>query len=60
MDEIARPIPSEQHKIVRFLLVFRFSYPNFDAVLEDVDRLNFGNTHIVWDDSGKPIRVRRD
>ena len=44
----------------RFLLVFLFPYPKFDAVLEDVNRLNFGNTHLVWDDSGKPIEVRRD
>src|SRR5208282_4475693 len=32
MAEIAKPIPPEQHKTARFLLVFRFPYPNFDAV----------------------------
>jgi hypothetical protein len=60
MNEIAEPIPLEQHKSARFLLMFRFPYPNFDAVLDDINRLNFGNVHIVWDDSGKPIKVRRD
>ena len=60
MDEIDKPIPPEQHQIARFLLVFRFPYPEFDAVLEDVNRLNFGNVHIVWDDDGKPMKVRRD
>jgi hypothetical protein len=59
MEEIARPIPLEQHQTARFLLVFRFPYPEFDAVLDDVNRLNFGNVHIVWDDSGKPIKVPR-
>ncbi len=60
MNEIAEPIPPEQHKIARFLLMFRFPYPDFDAVLDDINRLNFGNVHIVWDDTGKPINVRRD
>lgn len=60
MDEIAKPIPPEQHQMARFLLVFRFPYPNFDAVLADVNRLNFGNIHLVWDDSGKPIEVPRN
>jgi len=60
MDEIAKPISPEQHKIARFLLVFRFPYPKFDAVLADVNRLNFGNIHLVWDDSGKPIEVARN
>lgn len=60
MDDIAKPIPLDQHQIARFLLVFRFPYPSFDAVLEDINRLNFGNVHIVWDDNGKPIKVRRN
>lgn len=60
MDEIAKPIPPEQHQTGRFLLVFRFPYPSFDAILDDINRLNFGNTHLVWDDSGKPIKVRRN
>ena len=60
MDEIAKPIPPEQHQTARFLLMFRFPYPKFDAVLNDLNRLNFGNIHIVWDDSGKPMKVRRD
>jgi len=59
MDQIKQPIPPEQHKVARFLLVFRFPYPSFDAVLDDVNRLNFGNVHIVWDDDGKPIGVPR-
>lgn len=59
MEEITKPIPPEQHTKARFLLVLRFPYPNFDAILDDVNRLNFGNTHIVWDDLGKPIRVPR-
>jgi hypothetical protein len=58
-DEIAKPISPEQNKIARFLLVFRFPYPNFDAVLADVNKLNFGTIHLVWDDSGKPIKVPR-
>jgi hypothetical protein len=60
MQEIANPILPEQHQVVRFLLMFRFPYPDFDAILEDINRLNFGNTHIVWDDNGNPIKVRRD
>lgn len=60
MEEIDKPIPPENHKTARFLLMFRFPYPKFDAVLDDINRLNFGNVHIVWDDSGKPIEVRRD
>ncbi len=60
LNEIAKPITPEQHQIARFLLVFRFPYPKFDAVLEDVDKLNFGNLPIVWDDSGKAIQIRRD
>jgi hypothetical protein len=59
MEQIAKPIPPEQHKIARFLLVFRFPYPSFYAVLGDVNRLNFGNVHLVWDDEGKPIKVLR-
>jgi hypothetical protein len=60
MDEISKPVSIEQHKIARVVLVFRFPYPKFDAVLEDVNRLNFGNVHIVWDDSGKPMNVVRN
>jgi len=60
MDEIAKPIPLEQHQTARFLLVFRFPYPDFDVVLDDLNRLNFGNVHIVWDDNGKPIKVLRN
>jgi hypothetical protein len=58
--EIEKPIQLDQHKIARFLLVFRFPYPAFDAVLADVNRLNFGNIHLVWDDSGRPITVPRN
>lgn len=60
MDEINKPITVDQNKMARFLLVFRFPYPDFSAILEDVDGLNFGNVHIVWDGSGKPIGVSRD
>ena len=60
MEEINKPIPPAQHTTARFLLVFRFPYPDFDAVLGDVNRLNFGNTHLVWDDLGKPIKVPRN
>jgi hypothetical protein len=59
MDQINEPIPEAQHKIARFLLVFRFPYPKYDAVLDDVNRLNFGNVHLVWDEDGKPIPVPR-
>lgn len=55
MDEIGKQISPEQNK-----MVFRFPYPNFDAVLADVNRLNFGNIHLVWDDLGKPIKVPRN
>jgi hypothetical protein len=58
--EIEKMISPEQHRTARFLLVFRFPYPNFDAVLADVNRLNFGNIHLVWDDSGTPIQVPRN
>src|SRR6266849_6170136 len=54
MNEINVSIDPAQHKIGRFLLVFRFPYPRYDAVLDDVNRLNFGNVHIVWDENGKP------
>jgi hypothetical protein len=60
VNEIGSPIPPEQHQTARFLLMFRFPYPEFDAVLDDVNRLNFGNTHLVWNDSGRPVKVRRD
>jgi hypothetical protein len=60
MDEISKPILLQQNQIARFLLVFIFPYPKFDAVLEDVNRLNFGNVHLVWDDNGKPISVPRN
>lgn len=60
MDEITRAITSEQNKISRRLLVFRFPYPNFNVVLDDVCRLNFGNTYLVWDDNGKPMNVPRN
>jgi hypothetical protein len=58
--EIDAPIGSIEHQRARFLLVFRFPYPTYEAVLEDVDRLNFGNIHLVWDENGEPIPVRRD
>jgi hypothetical protein len=59
VDQIGKPIAPEQHKTARFLLIFRFPYPNFDAVLDDVNRFNFGNVHLVWNDDGKPITVSR-
>src|ERR1039458_9263729 len=60
IEDIARPLSPGQNQVARFLLVFRFPYPNFDAVLEDINRLNFGNVTIVWGDDGKPIAIRRD
>jgi len=57
MEAITSPIAAEAHLNSRFLLVFRFPYPNFHAVLADVNRLHFGNAHLVWDESGKPIKV---
>lgn len=60
MDQINEPIGPEEHKTGRFLLVFRFPYPNYDAVLDDVNHLNFGNVHLVWDENGKPINVQRN
>jgi len=60
MDDINKQMPPEQYQIARFLLVFMFPYPDFDAVLADVNRLNFGNIHLVWDESGKPIVVPRN
>jgi hypothetical protein len=59
IEDIKAPIPLDQHETARFLLVFRFPYPRFDAVLDDVNRLNFGNIHLVWDDDGKPMKVVR-
>jgi hypothetical protein len=56
----AKAVAPEYHKVARFLLVFRFPYPDFNVVLEDVCRLNFGNTYLVWDDKGKPMKVPRD
>lgn len=60
IDEIKKPIAPEAHQNARFLLVFRFPYPVFDAVLTDVNRLHSGNVHLVWDDEGNPIKVPRD
>jgi hypothetical protein len=60
MKEIERPITVEQNRIARELLIFRFPYPNYNAILDDVNRLNFGNAHIVWDEDGKPLNVNRD
>ena len=60
MNEIERRITIEQNQIARELLVFRFPYPNYDAILDDVNRLNFGNVHIVWDENGKPMKVSRE
>jgi len=60
MDETRSPMAPEAHTKLRFLLVFRFPYPNFDAVLADVNRLHFGNARTVWDDNGKPLKVFRN
>jgi hypothetical protein len=59
MEDIKKPISIQENQTARFLLVFIFPYPKFDAVLEDVNRLHFGNVHLVWDDDGKPISVPR-
>jgi len=59
VEDIKAPIDVAQNKIARFLLVFRFPYPRYDAILDDVNRLNFGNVHLVWNDEGKPIPVSR-
>lgn len=60
MEEIKKPVAPEAHQKARFLLVFRFPYPRFDAVLEDVSKLNLGSIHLVWDEDGKPIRLARN
>lgn len=59
LPDITKPIPAMEHHNARFLLTFRFPYPNFSLILEEVERLNFGNTIIVWDDSGNPIPIKR-
>jgi hypothetical protein len=53
----SRSISAIQHKTGRYLLTFLFPYPDFDVILEDVSRLNFGSTILVWDDKGKPIKI---
>lgn len=58
IKEIEKPITDNQ--IARHLLVFRFPYPRFDAVIADINQLNFGYVHLVWDENGKPIPVIRD
>jgi hypothetical protein len=55
LKEIVSPIQQSQGKLLRILLVFRFPYPRYDAVLEDVRRLNFGDSCIIWNEAGKPI-----
>jgi len=60
MEQLRTPIPPDQHKTARFLLAFRFPYPSYEAVLADVEQLHFGDAILVWDDGGKPIKVRRD
>ena len=57
MDETRRPMAPDAQAKLRFLLVFRLPYPNFDAVLADVNRLHRGNARTVWDDNGKPIKA---
>lgn len=58
-DEISRPISIQENQQARFLLVFLFPYPRFDAILDDVKRLNFGNVHLAWDDEGKAMKLPR-
>ena len=58
--QINEPISAAQLKTARHLLVFRFPYPEYDAILDDVNRLNFGNVILVWNESGKPVSVKRD
>ena len=57
-DAINAPIAPEAHQKARFLLVFRFPYPKYDAVLADIERLHFET--LVWDESGKPVNFSRD
>jgi hypothetical protein len=59
LDEVKKSISIQENQAARFLVVFIFPYPKFDAVLEDVNRLHFGNVHLVWNDEGKPIDVPR-
>lgn len=59
LEEIKKPIAPLALEKARFLLVFRFPYPRFDAVLEDIRKLNCGNGHLAWDEAGKPIKVAR-
>jgi hypothetical protein len=61
-DQIEHAMRPNQHLPVptRFLLVFRFPFPEYNAVLEDVEQLHFGNAILVWDESGKAIKIRRD
>jgi hypothetical protein len=56
-EKIAEVYPAQRYQIANFLLVFRFPYPNFDVVLDDVRRLNFGSSCFVWDDEGRRIAV---
>jgi hypothetical protein len=60
LENMQRPMYPDHHKTARFMFAFRFPYPNYEAILEDVDHLHFGGVHVVWDDNGKPIKVRRD
>lgn len=60
LTEIGRSTTSETTKVYRPLIVFTFPYPDFDAVLDDIRRRNFGDEHFVWDVNGKRIKVRRD
>ena len=41
----------------RHLLIFKFPYPDFNAVLDDLRVLNFGEKLVVWDRDGRPIKV---
>jgi hypothetical protein len=60
MNEVTRAITPEQNRVARRLLVYRFPYPDFDVIFDDICRLNFGNTLLAWDENGTPMRLPRD
>jgi hypothetical protein len=57
-EDMNKPRPEHFYKTTRSLLVYKFPFPEFDAILEDVYRLNFDGCLFVWDDHGNPIQIR--
>ena len=59
MADLKKEFGPEQNKVMRYLLTYRFPYPKFDVILDDIKLLGFGKFYLAWDENGKPIPVPR-